>query len=112
MGREQGDALDATFSLAESSGRERRVATRAWAQWIWSGGLLALLAFLVLYPIGMLLYGALTNANPVVDGFRPSDISLTNFISVLANPNVHVALLNSLVACTGGTAIAVAIGLA
>ena len=30
---------------------------------------------------------------------------------MLANPNVHAALINSLVACTGGTALAVMIGL-
>src|SRR5262249_41131679 len=39
------------------------------------------------------------------------DLSLANFTSVLANPNVHVALANSLIACGGGTALAVVIGL-
>src|SRR5271165_2692539 len=88
-------------------------ATRArMGGFLWSGLLLALLAFLVIYPLGMLLYGALTGTNPVVDEFRPSDISAANFIAVLVNPNVHVALVNSFIACTGGTAIAVAIGLA
>jgi iron(III) transport system permease protein len=60
----------------------------------------------------MLLLGALTNTNPVVDGFGVFDLSLDNFVSVLGNPNVHHALANSLIACTGGTALAVAIGLA
>ena len=59
----------------------------------------------------MLLLGALTNTNPVVDGFGVFDLSLTNFITVLANPNVHLALANSLIACGGGTALAVVIGL-
>src|SRR5262245_57102076 len=59
----------------------------------------------------MLLLGALTNTNPVVDGFGVFDISLTNFVTVLANPNVHLALANSLIACAGGTALAVVIGL-
>jgi len=40
------------------------------------------------------------------------DLSLDNFVSVLGNANVHHALANSLIACTGGTALAVAIGLA
>ncbi len=80
--------------------------------WLWSGALLLILAFLVLYPILMLLFGALTGANPVVDGLHPGDISLDNFVAVLGNPNVHVAIVNTFVACTGGTAIAVAIGLA
>jgi iron(III) transport system permease protein len=39
------------------------------------------------------------------------DISLANFITVLGNPNVHLALANSLIACGGGTALAVIIGL-
>ncbi|MBV8112334.1 MAG: iron ABC transporter permease [Hyphomicrobiales bacterium] len=60
----------------------------------------------------MLLLGALTNTNPVVDGFGVFDLSLANFVTVLANPNVHGALANSLIACTGGTALAVVIGLA
>src|SRR5262249_14326891 len=62
--------------------------------WLWSSLLLALLAFLVLYPTFMLLYGALSGTNPVVDGFNPAAISLDNFIEVLANPNVHFALGN------------------
>ena len=70
-----------------------------------------MLAFLVIYPVAMLLLGALTNTNPVVDGFGVFDLSFTNFITVLGNPNVHVALANSLIACGGGTALAVIIGL-
>ena len=79
--------------------------------WLWSGGLLVVLAFLVIYPVSMLLLGALTNTNPVVDGFGVFDLSFANFITVLGNPNVHVALANSLIACGGGTALAVVIGL-
>ena len=37
----------------------------------------------------MLLLGALTNTNPVVDGFGVFNLSLANFVAVLANPNVH-----------------------
>jgi iron(III) transport system permease protein len=91
---------------------ERAARLRVIAGWLWSGGLLAVLAFLVLYPVTMLLLGALTNTNPVVDGFGVFDLSLDNFVTVLGNPNVHHALANSLIACTGGTALAVAIGLA
>jgi iron(III) transport system permease protein len=78
---------------------------------LWSMALVLVLTFLVLYPVTMLLLGALTNTNPVVDGFRVYDLSIANFIIVLANPNVHVALANSLIACGGGTALAVIIGL-
>src|SRR5258707_14159176 len=78
--------------------------------WLWSAGLLLILTFLVIYPVAMLLLGALTNTNPVVDGFGVLDISLANFATVLANPNVHLALANSMIACGGGTALAVVIG--
>src|SRR5215204_509270 len=50
---------------------------------VWSGGILIVLAFLVLYPLTTLLLGALTNANPVVEGIHARDLSLTNFIAVL-----------------------------
>jgi iron(III) transport system permease protein len=79
---------------------------------VWSAGLLVLLAFLVLYPIAMLLIGAIADVNPVVDGIDLSRASAANFLAVLANPNVHLAVVNSLVACTGGTALALLIGLA
>src|SRR4051794_36727049 len=91
-------------------------APRRWsgpaASTVWTGLLLVVLAFLVIYPVCMLLIGALTGGDPVVDGYRLSTASVDNFVSVLANPNVHTALLNSLIACTGGTALAVLIGLA
>jgi iron(III) transport system permease protein len=105
--------VDTTIALAEGSQRRRGASSHGQAYGrLWSGLLLALLAFLVLYPIGMLLLGALTGVNPVVDGIRLTDISLDNFIAVVGNPNVLLALVNSLIVCTGGTAIAVAIGLA
>ncbi len=91
---------------------ERAAQLRVLAGWLWSAALVVILAFLVLYPVTMLLIGALTNTNPVVDGFGVFDLSLANFVTVLGNPNVHHALMNSLIACTGGTALAVAIGLA
>jgi iron(III) transport system permease protein len=102
----------ATASIATPDRRVGRRARFSVAGWLWSGSLLAILAFLVLYPIFMLLFGAVTGVNPVVDGFHPADISIDNFTAVLANPNVHLALLNSFVACAGGTALAVVIGLA
>jgi iron(III) transport system permease protein len=80
-------------------------------RWAWSGGILIVLAFLVLYPLTTLLLGALTNANPVVEGIHARDLSLTNFIAVLVNPNVHAALSNSLVVCGAGTVVAVVVGL-
>ncbi len=100
------DIAMAPHRAASGSGTQRTILT-----WLWSGGLLVVLAFLVIYPVAMLLLGALTNTNPVVDGFGVFDLSFANFITVLGNPNVHVALANSLIACGGGTALAVVIGL-
>jgi iron(III) transport system permease protein len=101
-----------SLALAAPAGwAERASRVRAAGRWLWSITLLAVLVFLVLYPVAMLLLGALTNTNPVVDGFGVFDLSFDNFLTVLANPNVHLALMNSLIACTGGTALAVAIGL-
>ena len=96
-----------TAALVVSRAEPRRMSFG----WLWSAALLVILTFLVIYPVSMLLLGALTNTNPVVDGFGVFDISLANFITVLGNPNVHLALANSLIACGGGTALAVVIGL-
>ena len=85
--------------------------TRAWVPWAWSGFLIAVLAFLVIYPTSMLLIGALTTTNPVVEGYKLEDLSIANFLTVAMNPNVAAALGNSLLACGGGTILAVAIGL-
>ena len=90
-----------------SEGIRRRV----WAS-AWVALLLAILGFLVIYPILTLLVGALTDTNPVVEGIDLSRLSVANFLTVLANPNVAEALLNTLIACGGGTLIAVVIGLA
>ena len=104
-------AITADIATVPRQEADRRGALRTTLRWLWSAGLLVVLAFLVLYPVAMLLLGALTNTNPVVDGFGVFDLSFANFITVLGNPNVHVALANSLIACGGGTALAVIIGL-
>ena len=78
---------------------------------VWVAFLLAILGFLVIYPVLTLLLGALTDTNPVVDGLSLKHLSIANFLTVVANPNVGEALLNTLIVCGGGTVIAVAIGL-
>jgi iron(III) transport system permease protein len=103
--------VDSAALAAPAARIERTAQLRMIAGWLWSAALLVVLAFLVLYPVAMLLLGALTNTNPVVDGFGVFNLSLGNFITVLGNPNVHLALANSLIACGGGTVLAVAIGL-
>jgi iron(III) transport system permease protein len=78
---------------------------------VWVAFLLAILGFLVIYPVLTLLLGALTDTNPVVDGISLKHLSITNFLTVVTNPNVGEALVNTLIVCAGGTVIAVAIGL-
>ena len=51
---------------------------------LWVSVLLAILGFLVIYPVLMLLLGALTDTNPVVDGFSLDRLSVANFLTVLA----------------------------
>jgi iron(III) transport system permease protein len=84
---------------------------RGMMAYLWVAALLAILGFLVIYPVLTLLLGALTDTNPVVEGLSLSHFSIANFLIVLQNPNVAEALFNTLVACAGGTLIAVAIGL-
>jgi iron(III) transport system permease protein len=78
---------------------------------VWVAFLLAILGFLVIYPVLTLLLGALTDTNPVVDGISLKHLSIANFLTVITNPNVGEALVNTLIVCAGGTVIAVAIGL-
>jgi iron(III) transport system permease protein len=91
---------------SRGGGARRGVLTK-----VWIALLLAILGFLVIYPVLTLLLGALTDTNPVVDGLNLSALSVGNFLTVLSNPNVAEALFNTLVACAGGTAIAIVIGL-
>src|SRR5258708_17711314 len=102
----------ATAAIAAPGRRAGHAARANIAGFLWSGLLLAVLAFLVLYPIFMLVFGAVTGVNPVVHGFPAADISIDNFTAVLANPNVHVALPNSFVPCAVGTPLALGIVLA
>ena len=95
-----GDAVTAGIDAPSitRNGRGRGLAAAGWIIL-----LLAVLAFLVIYPVAMLLIGALTDSNPVVDGLAGLKPSVDNFTTVLSNPNVLEALANSLIACGGGT---------
>ncbi|MDP1749555.1 MAG: iron ABC transporter permease [Reyranella sp.] len=79
---------------------------------LWVLALLLLLTFLVIYPLLMLVFGALSDSNPVIDGFGKFSPSAKHFLEVLGNENVHLAFFNALAACGGGTVLAVVIGLA
>ncbi len=103
-----GQAIGRRIEAARSGieGKRRDVVAAVWVAF-----LLAILGFLVIYPVLTLLVGALTDTNPVVDGLSLKHLSIANFLTVVTNPNVGEALINTLVICAGGTMIAVAIGL-
>lgn len=100
--------MSAGLQAEASTARRARLPIGA----VWTGALLLILTFLVLYPVLMLVIGALTGGDPVVDGYGFGNLSLERFWTVLSNDNVHLALFNSMVTCVGGTAVAVVIGLA
>jgi iron(III) transport system ATP-binding protein len=65
------------------SGAVRGGANRTWRRagaLAWVAVLLAILSFLVIYPLLTLLYGALTDTNPVIEGFSLRHLSITNFL--------------------------------
>src|SRR5580704_10707180 len=99
----QGDRRTGAVRTAMNGTRHRAIALT------WVALLLAILAFLVIYPLLTLLLGALTDTNPVIEGFSLRHLSPANFITVLRNPNVGEALFNTLIACGGGTLIAVTV---
>ncbi len=99
-------SADALPAAREAAGPPRRLGAP-----LWVAALLAVLAFLVIYPLTMLLFGAFSDSNPVVDGFGSFRPSVKHFADVLANENVHLAFFNALAACGGGTVLAVIIGL-
>jgi iron(III) transport system permease protein len=103
-----GQVLGRRIEAAQSGVEGRR---RHLIAGVWVASLLAILGFLVVYPVLTLLLGALTDTNPVVEGISLSHLSVGHFLTVAANPNVAEALFNTLLACGGGTAIAVVIGL-
>jgi len=104
--------LTATSAAALPATTDAAPAARRWAAPLWVGALLIVLAFLVIYPLLMLFFGAISDSNPVIDGFGKFNPSLEHFIAVLGNENVRLAFFNALLACGGGTILAVVIGLA
>lgn len=100
-------SVEALPAVAEVQRPARRLGAPLWVT-----TLLLILTFLVIYPLLMLVFGALSDSNPVIDGFGKFNPSLTHFLAVLGNENVRLAFYNALAACGGGTILAVVIGLA
>ena len=91
--------------------RFAQTAFALFCNWFWSGLLLIILALLVIYPMIMLVVGALTDMDPITEGIDVSRFALHHFAAALTNPNASAALLNSLIACGGGAIVAVVVGL-
>ena len=90
-----------------------RVAAAASLLAAWLLSLLAILAFLVVYPAAHAAARRAHRHQSGGRGLQPGPaLNIQNFLTVLSNPNVGEALFNTLVACGGGTLIAVTIGLA
>ena len=106
------ETLTATSAAALPTTKDAAYSPRRLIAPLWVGGILVLLTFLVIYPLLMLVFGALSDSNPVIDGFGKFKPSAKHFIEVLGNENVHLAFFNALAACGGGTILAVVIGLA
>lgn len=104
-----GHLIGPTQGVAVAAPRARRSLRRLYA-WLWSISLLLILGFLVLYPLSMLIVGAFSDSNAVSDKGAIGNLSFDNFTAVLFNENVYAALLNSLIACLGGTLVAVTVG--
>lgn len=69
-------------------------------------GAALLVAFLVLYPLGMLLYGSLRNAPPNA----PGSFTLANYAALFTNASYHVAIGHTLLVALGTALVALVIG--
>ncbi len=112
MDAREGIVALTTTAAALPASTELRHPARRLAAPLWVTGLLVLLAFLAIYPLLMLIFGALSDSNPVIDGFGKFNPSAKHFLDVLGNENVHLAFFNALAASGGSTVLAVVIGLA
>ncbi len=74
----------------------------------WTLFLLSVLGFLIIYPIFMLGVGAVSTGGP---NSETSTIGFDAFLRVVQDPNVLRVTWNTLIVCTGGTIIAVVVGL-
>lgn len=60
--------MPATSAAALPAPTDAATAARRWAAPLWVGALLIILAFLVIYPLPMLFFGAVSDSSPVMTG--------------------------------------------
>ena len=96
---------------AASSQRTGAAFVRALEPYWWPALLLAILFFLVIYPVGKLFLGSVTDVNPMGTHAGLPVLTLRQYADVFLNPTVRLAAFNSLVTCGFGALISVVIGL-
>jgi len=84
--------------------------TRALRRWVPAAILMLALTFLIVVPVGMLLYASVLDAPPRPGAAR-ANFTLENFRSLYGSRSTLFAVRNSLLIGVGGTALAMAIGM-
>lgn len=107
----RGDALGETPTASQPSTSERmwglrRRIPRVETIVLVAGGLLV--SFLILYPLGMLLYGSFRDAPPNF----PGGFTFAHYKQIFVNSTYHASMLHTLVVATGTAVVALIIGCA
>jgi iron(III) transport system permease protein len=83
---------------------------RVRVDWLWSAAFLAVLAFLIVYPLAMLGLGSLSEQSPLDPEFSPTLLSLANYERIFANRELLSAIITSLQVCLSATVLATVCG--
>ena len=83
----------------------------AWPGRAWIAFLFLVLGVLVVYPLFMLLLGALSPVGPLSADFSFARLTVDRLIAVALHATAQTALLNSFITCGAGAVVALAIGL-
>ncbi|HEY4318886.1 MAG TPA: iron ABC transporter permease [Herbaspirillum sp.] len=76
------------------------------ADWLWTAFFLAILAFLIVYPLVMLGLGSLSEQSPLDPAFSPTLLSLANYERIFSNRELVGAIVTSLQVCFSATLLA------
>lgn len=84
--------------------------TRALRRWVPAAVLMIILAFLIIVPVGMLLYASVLDAPPRPGAAR-GNLTLEHFRSLYTSRSTLIAIRNSMLIGVGGTAVSMSIGM-
>ncbi len=102
---------DVAASIATQTRAPKASGSRGLAGRVWIGSLLVLLTMLVLYPLFMLLLGAMSKVGPLSADFSIWAINFERLVGVATHATAQRALMNSFITCGLGTLLALVIGL-